>query len=97
MLCARAYIAMSQPHTVPHTITYSDPCEGDALFIAGTFSSPQWMLQQMRRSTPSDGPATYSICVMVEPGKEYQYRFKQGRDGDWAVDDQKPVGTYKAS
>ncbi|OAA74661.1 hypothetical protein LEL_08242 [Akanthomyces lecanii RCEF 1005] len=28
---------------------------------------------------------------MVEPGKEYQYRFRHGRDGHWLVDEQKPI------
>ncbi|ATY60898.1 hypothetical protein CCM_02610 [Cordyceps militaris CM01] len=81
---------MSQPHTIPYTITYSAPCQGP-LFIAGTFSQPAWLLQEMHPSTPSGKTNTYSICVMVEPGKEYQYRFRQGRDGPWAVDDQKPI------
>ncbi|TQV94608.1 hypothetical protein IF1G_06619 [Cordyceps javanica] len=82
---------MSQPHTIPHTITYSAPCDAGTLFIAGTFSKPAWLLQEMQPPTPSGNANTYSICVMVEPGKEYQYRFRQGRDGLWAVDERKPV------
>ncbi|KAM3469177.1 hypothetical protein MY5147_007257 [Beauveria neobassiana] len=82
---------MSQPNTISHVITYNAPCESGAIFIAGTFSKPAWLLQEMQRSAPSENPNTHSISVTVEPGKEYQYRFKLGREGRWAVDEQKPI------
>ncbi|KAM3506428.1 hypothetical protein MY10362_002356 [Beauveria mimosiformis] len=82
---------MSQPNTFSHIITYNAPCEGGAVFIAGTFSKPAWLLQEMQRSALSGNSNTHSISVMVEPGKEYQYRFKLGREGRWAVDEQKPI------
>lgn len=88
---------MSQPHTIPYTITYRAPCDGSTLFIAGTFSKPEWLLQEMQPSTPDGHFTTYSICVMVEPGTEYQYRFRHGRDGNWAVDEQKPMGKSNAT
>ncbi|OAA74166.1 hypothetical protein ISF_01067 [Cordyceps fumosorosea ARSEF 2679] len=82
---------MSQPHTIPHTITYTLLNHDGPLFIAGTFSQPAWLLQEMEPSTPARNSNTYSICVMVEPDKEYQYRFRQGRDGLWAVDEREPI------
>ncbi|KAJ6784425.1 hypothetical protein PWT90_07062 [Aphanocladium album] len=82
---------MSPSNSIPHTITYCAPCQGGSLFIAGTFSKPEWLLQEMNCTESSENPQTYSIRVMVEPGKEYQYRFRQGREGNWAVDEQKPI------
>ncbi|KAJ3498764.1 hypothetical protein NLG97_g871 [Lecanicillium saksenae] len=82
---------MSPSNSIPHIITYCAPSHAGSLFIAGTFSKPEWLLQEMHCTEPSASPHTYSIRVMVEPGKEYQYRFRQGREGDWAVDEQKPI------
>lgn len=88
---------MSSSHKIPHTITYSVAPTGDAegpLFIAGTFSKPEWLLQEMHPSTPSEGLLNYSISIHVEPGKEYQYRFRHGREGAWTVDEKKDIGTF---
>ena len=83
---------MSQA-TVLHTIEFRTD-DADAEFgvtVAGTFSDPVWLPQEMSIGTDADGEKLYTIQVPVEPGKAYQYKFKLGSH-NWVVNENEPIG-----
>ncbi len=84
---------MSQLKLVALTISYDTTTDhGDCVYVAGTFTRPEWLLQEMQRGAINSGSICYSKKIMVEPHKEHQYRLKLGREGDWIVDENKPIG-----
>ncbi|CAM1505542.1 Fc.00g111790.m01.CDS01 [Cosmosporella sp. VM-42] len=69
---------------IPYTITYRKPGTAPPIFVAGSFSNPEWQPKEMDHSIDSDGEQTFRAQVMVEPGKDYQFKIRIG-DGDWWV------------
>ncbi|CAG8954134.1 hypothetical protein HYFRA_00009238 [Hymenoscyphus fraxineus] len=66
------------------TIKYAKPGTQPPVFLAGSFSSPPWLPQEMQHTTNKDGESEFVKEVLVEEGKEYQYKFRMGT-GDWWV------------
>lgn len=77
---------------VPYTITYRSPGAEPPIFLAGSFTSLEWGLQEMAFSREDGGDYIFESRVFVEPGKEYPYKFKAGNDGPWVLDESKPIG-----
>ncbi|OLN93895.1 hypothetical protein CCHL11_03402 [Colletotrichum chlorophyti] len=66
------------------TITYRQPGTQPPIFVAGSFSEPQWEPQEMQFTTEEDGEHTFYKTVEVSPGSQFQYKFRVGV-GDWWV------------
>lgn len=62
------------------------------IFVAGTFSEPSWQPQEMTYTTDLDGEHSFSSEVMVEPGKEHQFKIKVGHGEWWVLSENHPVG-----
>jgi ATP-dependent RNA helicase MRH4 len=78
--------------TVPYTVTYRRPGTEPPLFLAGTFTTVKWGLQEMGHSRDESGEYVFESRVFVEPGREYQFKFKAGHDGPWILDEDKTIG-----
>lgn len=80
--------------TVPYTITYRHQGTEPPLFLAGTFTTVQWGLQEMGCSRDEGGEYVFESRVFVEPGREYQFKFKAGQHGPWILDEDKTIGLF---
>lgn len=85
------------PKLVSVTVRYSKPGTQPPVFLAGSFSSPEWQAEEMEHSPTGEHDYVYHKEVYVEEGKEYQYKFRIG-DGDWWVlNEDSPSGTLNLS
>ncbi|KAL0931821.1 uncharacterized protein CTRU02_212774 [Colletotrichum truncatum] len=66
------------------TITYRQPGTQPPIFVAGSFSDPQWEPQEMQFTTEEGGEHTFFKTVEVLPSSQIQYKFRVGL-GDWWV------------
>lgn len=66
------------------TITYRQPGTQPPIFVAGSFSDPQWQPLEMQFTTDDAGEHTFFKDVEVPPGSQIQYKFRVG-PGDWWV------------
>lgn len=66
------------------------------LFVAGTFSNPQWVPQPMDYVTDDDGEPAFSRTFEVEPDSKIQYKFRVGEGDWWVLNDDAPTGMCKA-
>ncbi|RFU81782.1 hypothetical protein TARUN_438 [Trichoderma arundinaceum] len=82
--------------TVPYTITYRNPGTEPPLFLAGNFTTVEWGLQEMNFTREDGGEYVYESRVFVEPGREYQFKFKAGKDGPWVLDESRTTATDEA-
>lgn len=74
------------------TITFHGQPVESSIFVAGTFTHPAWDLQEMDCNTLDGTDAYFTKDIVTEQGREYYYRFKLGREGEWTVDGTKPIG-----
>ncbi|TDZ39753.1 hypothetical protein CTRI78_v010465 [Colletotrichum trifolii] len=65
------------------TITYRQPGTQPPIFVAGSFSDPQWQPLEMDFAT-EEGEHTFYKNVEVPPSTQIQYKFRVGL-GDWWV------------
>ncbi|UKZ80696.1 hypothetical protein TrVFT333_008459 [Trichoderma virens FT-333] len=77
---------------VPYTVTYRSPGTEPPVFLAGNFTSLEWGLQEMG-SRQEGGDYVFESRVFVEPGREYHFKFKAGRDGPWILDENRATAT----
>ncbi|KAF6828607.1 hypothetical protein CMUS01_08513 [Colletotrichum musicola] len=66
------------------TITYRQPGTQPPIYVAGSFSDPQWQPLEMQFTTDDAGEHTFYKDVEVPPGSQIQYKFRVG-PGDWWV------------
>lgn len=69
---------------VPFIINYRKTGTSPPIFIAGTFSDPAWHPTEMDHGIDGDGEHTFKAQVLVEPGKDYQFKIRIG-EGDWWI------------
>ncbi|POS80163.1 hypothetical protein DHEL01_v201426 [Diaporthe helianthi] len=81
---------------VPITITYRAPHIQPPLYVAGTFSHPQWVPQEMEYTTGEDREFTFSKAFDVEPNSKIQYKFRAGPGDWWVLDESAPIVTDDA-
>ncbi|KAK2605133.1 hypothetical protein N8I77_007999 [Diaporthe amygdali] len=81
---------------VPITIVYQAPQTQPPLFVAGSFSNPQWVPQEMDYTTDEDGKITFSKKFDVEPDSKIQYKFRVGPGDWWVLDESAPTVTDDA-
>lgn len=77
---------------VPITIVYRSNQTQPPLFVAGSFSHPQWVPQEMEHTTGEDGEITFSKAFDVEPSSKIQYKFRVGPGDWWVLDEDAPIG-----
>jgi ATP-dependent RNA helicase MRH4 len=78
---------------VRHTITYRQPGTSPPVYLAGSFTEPQWIPQPMDDSLDVDGEYVFTSQVFAVPGHEYQFKFRIGEHDQWVLDDNSPVVT----
>ncbi|KAF7563827.1 hypothetical protein G7046_g330 [Stylonectria norvegica] len=78
---------------MPFTITYRKPGTSPPIFLAGSFSEPEWQPQEMDCVTGDDGEHDFKAQINVEPGKEYQFKVRIGEGDWWALAENYPVVT----
>lgn len=82
---------------VPFHITYRKTGTSPPIYIAGSFSDPQWQLQEMDHGIDGDGEHTFKAQLMVEPEKEYQFKLRIGEGDWWILSDNYPIGMISPS
>ncbi|GKU13399.1 unnamed protein product [Fusarium langsethiae] len=75
------------------TITYNKPGTVPPVFLAGSFSDPQWELQEMECITDQNGEHTFRSEVMLEPEQDYQFKLRIGHDNWWVLAENYPTAT----
>jgi len=81
------------PKTVSVTVKLSKQGIQPPIFLAGSFSDPAWQPQEMQHTTNETGDYEFHKEVQVEEGKEYQYKFRVGEQGDWwMLNEESPTG-----
>ncbi|KAH8894807.1 hypothetical protein GQ53DRAFT_63173 [Thozetella sp. PMI_491] len=81
---------------IPVIITYQKPGTQPPLFVAGTFSDPQWEPIQMEFATDDDGEHIFKKEVAVAPGAQIQYKFRVGTGDWWVLDEGASIVTDEA-
>lgn len=85
------------PKTVSVTVKLSKQGLQPPIFLAGSFSDPAWQPQEMQHTTNETGDYEFHKEVQVEEGKEYQYKFRVGEQGDWwMLNEESPTVTDDA-
>lgn len=75
------------------TITYKKPGTQPPLFVAGSFSDPQWQPQEMQFTTEDGGEHTFHKSIEVPPSSQIQYKFRVGLGDWWVLNEDAPTGT----
>ncbi|KAF9772741.1 hypothetical protein IL306_009541 [Fusarium sp. DS 682] len=75
----------------PCAIIYKKPGTSPPVFLAGSFTEPQWQLQEMEYTTDQNGDHTFQSEVMLEPGRGYQFKLRIGND-NWVLAENYPTG-----
>ncbi|KAG9230005.1 hypothetical protein BJ875DRAFT_445425 [Amylocarpus encephaloides] len=71
------------------TIKFSKAGTQPPVYLAGSFSA--WEPREMQHKVAEDGIAEYTLEVMVEQGKEYQYKFRNGAGDWWELNEDAPT------
>lgn len=77
---------------VPVTITHRVSGIQPPLFVAGTFSDPQWDPKEMEFTAGSDGEHIFTKEFEVEPSSKIQYKFRVGYGDWWMLNENAPTG-----
>ncbi|EFQ28439.1 hypothetical protein CGRA01v4_07409 [Colletotrichum graminicola] len=75
------------------TITYKKPGTQPPIFVAGSFSDPQWQPQEMQFITEDGGEHTFHKNIEVPPGSQIQYKFRVGLGDWWVLNEDGPTVT----
>ncbi|KAK2011442.1 hypothetical protein LZ32DRAFT_606454 [Colletotrichum eremochloae] len=75
------------------TITYKKPGTQPPIFIAGSFSDPQWQPQEMQFTTEDGGEHTFHKSIEVPPSSQIQYKFRVGLGDWWVLNEDAPTVT----
>lgn len=80
---------MAATTKVPVTFTFRRPGTKPPVFVAGSFSEPQWEPQEMT-ACALEGQDEYEFKaeILAVPGSSIQYKFRLGH-GDWWLLDEK--------
>jgi hypothetical protein len=90
-------ISVMAPKMVSVTVKYSKPGTQPPIYLAGSFSDPEWQPQEMQHTTKEENEYEFTKEVEVEEGKEYQYKFRIGSGEWWVLNEDSPTGTKHLS
>lgn len=82
------------PDMAAQTITYRKPGTKPPVFLAGSFSEPQWVPREMEYTQDPDGEYKYTSEIHAMPGHDYQFKFRVGEGDSWVLDENSPVGRF---
>lgn len=85
------------PKSVSVTVRYAKPGTQPPVFLAGSFSNPEWLPEEMQYTPTGDHDFEYHKKVYIEEGKEYQYKFRLGNGDWWVLNEDSPSGTPNLS
>ena len=75
-------------------VRYSVPGTQPPLYVAGSFSNPEWTPLPMQYTVNDDGEYLFTKEVEAEEGKEYQYKFRVGEGDWWLLNEDEPTGEH---
>ncbi|KAK2021985.1 hypothetical protein LX32DRAFT_711325 [Colletotrichum zoysiae] len=75
------------------TISYKKPGTQPPIFVAGSFSDPQWQPQEMQFNTEDGGEHTFFTNIEVPPSSQVQYKFRVGLGDWWVLNEDAPAVT----
>jgi hypothetical protein len=87
-------LPMMAPKTVVVTVKYDKPGTRPPVYLAGSFSDPQWQPEEMRYTSNGDNDFQYYSTFEVEEGQEYQYKFRIGEGDWWVLNEDAPSGMF---
>ena len=76
-----------------HTITYSSSGTKPPVYLAGSFTEPPWVAQDMQYTQHADGEFIFTRQVHIAPEHDYHFKFRKGDNG-WVLDENSPIGEY---
>ena len=79
---------------VTTTVNYRKPGVRPPVFIAGSFTNPEWVPREMNWVLDGRGESLFTIKIEVDPDRDYQYKFKVGYGNDWDLDEQSPISKF---
>lgn len=80
------------PKLVSQKFIYSKLGTQPPIYLAGSFSEPEWQPKEMQYTTDPNNEHEFYHEVKVEEGKEYQYKFRIGKGEWWMLDENAPTG-----
>lgn len=91
--------------TYPVTITFTSPGACPPVYIAGSFTLPEWQPQELeysvveQKDAAADNQLSYVFSRTLKlPEGTFQYKFRLGHEGDWWVcDSNVEIGKYSDS
>ncbi|OHW91566.1 pt repeat family protein [Colletotrichum incanum] len=75
------------------TITYKKPGTQPPIFVAGSFSDPEWQPQEMQFTTEDGGEHTFYKNIEMPPSTQIQYKFRVGLGDWWVLNEDAPTVT----
>jgi len=81
------------PNKVSVTVKYATPGTQPPIYLAGSFSDPEWQPQEMQYTTDESNEHEFYKAIEVEEGKEYQYKFRIGEGEWWLLDEAAEIAT----
>ncbi|KAH7162602.1 hypothetical protein B0J13DRAFT_517855 [Dactylonectria estremocensis] len=77
----------------PFTVTFKKPGTVPPLFLAGSFSDPEWEPKEMECKGDDDGEHSFQSEVMITPGEDYQFKLRVGEGDWWILAENYPIAT----
>jgi len=74
------------------TLKYAKPGTKPPVYLAGSFSNPQWIPLPMEWHATNNDEYEFYKEVTVHEGQEYQYKFRIGEGDWWILNDDSPTG-----
>lgn len=74
------------------TISHRAPGIHPPLYVAGTFSNPEWVPFPMEYTSNEDGIHTFTKTFEAEPKSKIAYKYRVGEGDWWIVDETAPTG-----
>lgn len=83
---------MTSPQ-VTAKIIYSKPGTQPPVYLAGTFSEPEWDPIELEYTTEGEEHQFYKE-VQVQENEQYQYKFRIGSGDWWVLNEDAPTGMH---
>lgn len=76
------------------TITISNRAPGiqPPVYVAGSYSNPEWVPEPMEYTTSDEGVHTFTKTLQVEPESKIVYKFRVGEGDWWLLNEDAPTG-----
>lgn len=77
----------------PYTVKYALPGTKPPVYLAGSFSDPTWQPQEMEYEEVN-GEFEFRKEIEVQPGQQYDYKFRLGPGDWWVLDEAAPTSEF---